>query len=531
MELKRMATTKTDPQEQKKNTGSGFKEAMTRSRRFVYTVELVPGRGSYSETIEQVLEIAKRAAAGGRIHALSITDNAGGRPALAPEAIGLEVLQFGIDPIIHFTCKDKSRNQIESALYALDRVGLRNILALTGDYPLSGFQGESKPVFDLDSVQLLQLMSRMNAGLEIDATVSEVRTNIPPLTLFKGCAVSPFKQLESETILQYFKLLKKFRAGADFAITQVGYDVRKLDELLRFMRSHKIEMPVIGNVFVLNLGTARAMNRKAIPGCVVTNALMEQLERESHQPDKGKAARLLRAAKLIAVLRGLGYSGAHIGGPNLKYEDVEWIIVTSEELAPRWREYVQEFSFPQENGYYLFQKDDETGLNSDVPSIRTNHTGRAPGYAFMRFFHRYVFDWEAPLCGTARAFCKALEDTRLEELFGDLEHLIKFITSRCQKCGDCTLSDIAFLCPQSQCAKYLLNGPCGGSSEGWCEMSPKKRRCIYVKAYERLKSYGEEESLKETYVPPRDWQLNRSSSWANYFLGKDHSAKKHKEKP
>jgi methylenetetrahydrofolate reductase (NADPH) len=323
---------------------------------------------------------------------------------------------------------------------------------------------------------------------------------------------------------QYFKLLKKVRAGADFAITQVGYDVRKFDELLRVMRSYKIDVPVIGNVFVLSLGTARVMNRKLIPGCVVTKALVEQLECESRQPDKGKAARFVRAAKLIAVLRGLGYSGAHIGGPNLKYEDVERIIVTSEELVPRWREYVQEFSFPQKDGYYLFQKDDQTGLNSDVPSIRTNHGGVTPGYALMRFFHRVVFDLEAPLYGAARAFYRALEGTRFEEHFGVLEHFIKIITSRCRKCGDCALSDIAFLCPHSQCPKHLLNGPCGGSSEGWCEVYPGKRRCIYVKAYERLKIYGEEESLKETYVPPCNWQLNQSSSWANYFLGKDHSA-------
>lgn len=522
MEPKRTATIKIGA-----NQESRFKEAITRQSRFVYTLELVPGRGSHGETIEQVLEIAEEAAAGGLIDALSITDSPGGRPALAPEAIGLEVLQFGIDPIIHFTCKDKNRNQIESSLYALDRVGLQNILAITGDYP----EGESKPVFDLDSVQLLRVMSRMNDGLKIDVGASGTNQRIPPVRLFKGCVVSPFKQLESETMTQYFKLIKKVRAGADFVITQVGYDVRKFEELLRFMRACNIDLPVIGNVFVLSAGTARIMNRKSIPGCVVTNELVQQLERESHQPDKGKAARLLRAAKHVAVLRGLGYSGAHIGGRNLKYEDVEWIIATSEELRPRWREYVQEFNFPQENGYYLFRKDGQTGLNSDVPSTRTNHAGSAPGYALMRLLHRFVFDWEAPLYGTVRSFCKVLEDTRLEGLFGGMEHLIKFITSRCRKCGDCALSEIAFLCPLSQCAKHLLNGPCGGSSEGWCEVFPKKRRCIYVKAYERLKLYGEEESLKETYVPPRDWQLNRSSSWSNYFLGKDHSAKKHADEP
>src|SRR5512137_1054145 len=128
-----------------KKPGNRFRDAMIQRDKFIYTVELVPGRGSRGKAHDQVLEIAQKAAAGGLIHALSVTDNPGGHPALAPEVIGFEVRQIGIDPIIHFTCKDKSRNQIESILYAFDMIGMRNILAMTGDYPLYGFEGKSKP--------------------------------------------------------------------------------------------------------------------------------------------------------------------------------------------------------------------------------------------------------------------------------------------------------------------------------------------------------------------------------------------------
>jgi methylenetetrahydrofolate reductase (NADPH) len=69
-----------------------------------------------------------------------------------------------------------------------------------------------------------------------------------------------------------------------------------------------------------------------------------------------------------------------------------------------------------------------------------------------------------------------------------------------------------------------LNGPCGGSVEGWCEVFPGKRQCIYVRAYARLKPYREEETLREGYIPPRNWELDQTSSWANYFLGRDHHA-------
>ena len=181
------------------------------------------GRGSRGKSQEQVLRFAEEAAKGGLVHGLSVTDNPGGHPTLAPDVIGEEICKLGIDPIVHFTCKDKNRNQIESILYALDRIGVHNLLVMTGDFPLYGFQGKAKPVYDLDSIQLLRLIARMNQGLEIDDRAPGGGVGAPPTHTVKGCAISPFKQLESETMAQYFKLTKKVREGADFLITQVGF--------------------------------------------------------------------------------------------------------------------------------------------------------------------------------------------------------------------------------------------------------------------------------------------------------------------
>ena len=76
---------------------------------------------------------------------------------------------------------------------------------------------------------------------------------------------------------------------------------------------------VEGNVYIINKPVARVMNRRGVPGCVVTDDLYRIIENESMSPDKGRAARLTRAAKLSAVLKGIGYDGVHIGGPNLSY--------------------------------------------------------------------------------------------------------------------------------------------------------------------------------------------------------------------
>jgi methylenetetrahydrofolate reductase (NADPH) len=500
-----------------------FRKALEKGE-FVYSLELVPGRGAHVKAVQEIMAMAEKAIKGRRIHALSLTDNAGGHPALFPNVLGREICGMGMNPIIHFTCKDKNRNQIESILYALDRIGIQNLLVMTGDYPLYGFEGKSKPVYDLDSVQLLRLTKTLNEGRCIDAKAPGGGAECPPTHFFKGCAVSPFKMLEAEVFAQYYKLLTKVRMGADFVITQVGYDARKFDELPRFLRQQGIHIPLIGNVYILNRPVARVMNREEVPGCVVTDKLYRIIEEESKAPDKGKDARLDRAAKLIALLKGIGYQGVHIGGPNLKYEDVERVIEKSEKLSADWKEFVPEFSFPQKDGFYLFAEDSKTGLNSDIPNFHLSHPRKKWSYRVMRFFHHFAFLPGAPLFPFARWFFRNLDGTPLEMPFTELEYWIKFFSSRCVRCGDCTLPEVAFLCPQSQCAKYLFNGACGGSSEGWCEVFPGTKRCIYVRAYGRLRAYREEDSLKEGYIRPRNWDLNGTSSWANYFLGRDHQS-------
>jgi methylenetetrahydrofolate reductase (NADPH) len=499
-----------------------LQNALSQRKKFIYTLELVPGRGSRGKNIDEVLKIAEQAARSHRIHALSITDNPGGHPALAPDMLGLEILRMGIEPLIHFTCKDKNRNQLESNLYALDRQGISNLLVMTGDFPLYGFMGKAKPVFDLDSVQVIRFINFLNKGLDIDGKVPGGDIRVPLTHFFKGCNISPFKTFESEVMAQYYKFHNKVKAGADFIITQLGYDARKFDEVIRYMRQQGIEMPIIGNVYILNRAVAEVMNRGGVPGCVVTDDLYKICAEEAKENDKGKAARITRAAKLIAVLRGIGYNGVHIGGPNLRYEDIERVIEKSEALFPHWKAWVPELAFAPKDSFYYFEKDRETGLNTDMPVTRVKHLRKPASYAIMRLFHQAVFAHNAPFYRAAQWFFKKIDGKPLEEPLTELEYWIKFITSRCRRCGDCTLLEVAFLCPQSQCAKYLFNGQCGGSVNGWCEVFPGKKKCIYVRAYNRLKPYGEEESQKRDCIPPRDWALDQTSSWANYFLGRDH---------
>ena len=148
---------------------SSFREGLARRSRFVYTLELVPGRGSRGKTQDGGGTQPRTSRPGEVSLTLSrLPITPGGHPTLFPDVIGIEICRLGIDPIVHFTCKDKNRNQIESILYELNRIGIHNLLVMTGDYPRYGFEGQAKPVCDLDSVQAIRLVSQMNQGLDLD---------------------------------------------------------------------------------------------------------------------------------------------------------------------------------------------------------------------------------------------------------------------------------------------------------------------------------------------------------------------------
>ncbi len=493
-------------------------------RSFVVTFELVPARASKSKVLDEILDFARKAAAGKLISALSITDNAGGHPALTPRALGAEIKALGIDPIIHFSCKDKNRSLIESQLFVLDRSGLRNLLVVTGDYPRHGFMGNAKPVFDLDSVQTLGMVSEMNQGFALDPRAPYGGVKLAPMHFYAGCVVSPFKRLESELVPQYLKLRRKIAAGARFVISQLGFDVRKYDELRQFMDREGLRVPLLGTVFIPTIKLARILSKGIVPGCILPERLLEQMERESRS-DLAEDARLERAARLVAVLKGIGYEGVHLSGPDLSYSQVSWVIEEASKIGDRWRQFIGDFLYPEEWKFWYFRKNPETELNQMEPNLCPDSSlsiGDSLGLGLGCLVHRLAFTPGKALFGLLSKAARRINGSPLEDPFTSFEYWIKRWLYDCQGCGDCTLGEMGFLCPQSQCAKFLLNGPCGGSRDGWCEVWPGKRRCFYVKVYERLKKLGEQSRLGGTPLPPRNWALHDTSSWLNFYLGKDH---------
>jgi methylenetetrahydrofolate reductase (NADPH) len=472
-----------------------------RARRFGYVVELVAS-GLTREA--RLLEVASRLAALPEVVAGSITSYAGGAMGHDPIRVGSAARARGLTPNIHVTCVGEDRQGLRKTLEDLHALGIENVFALTGDYPRTG-PGQPAPVFDLDSVQLVQLISELRRG---------------GMAFHTAVAVSPFKYIEADCVYQYLKLEKKIAAGADLAITQVGWDARKFAELMRYLRERALTTPVLGNVYVLGPKTAERMATGQPPGCWVSPALLETVREESAAKDGGLRARLERAARTVAVLRGLGYAGAYIGGTH-DAGQVAWIIRRSEELAPSWEELEAELGYGDPEGFYLYDRRSShlpvAGSGSRSPGARRQAGTLAPRAldlmgrllpvtrdTWLRRVLRAVMAWVDRRQGLATALERA-ELAVKKPLFG------------CQACGNCVLGHMEYVCPQT-CPKQMRNGPCGGTHLGRCEVVD--RPCIWVEVYQRAKAAGRVDDLK-LYIPPPDRSLQGTSSWINYFLERD----------
>jgi methylenetetrahydrofolate reductase (NADPH) len=498
---------------------------------FVIAVELVTSRGVLEQFGGQALvELSRGLAGNPRVDVVSLTDNPGGNPMINPDMLANRMREVGQEVVLHFACKDMNRNGIESRAWKAASAGLHNILALTGDYPIAGQSGTAAPVFDIDSVGLLHLLGEMNAGVE-EARAPDGR--LLATEFFLGAVVTNHKLFEREVMPQYFKLEKKVRAGAEFAINQLGWNARKDSELLLWVRERELALKLIANVYLLTRGVARVFHAGRIPGCVVSDELLALAEKYGGGGDKGRGFFVDLAAKQVAIARGLGFSGAYIGGhmPIATYDE---ILDRADQISgDQWRDVAKDLRYDRPGEFYLYGRDEQTGLSDGRPreeyleSRRKRRTDlKVPArYRLSRVMHNAVFAQDAPLfkVGT-RLYTRIEEAPRSVQRAAHLaEQVAKVPMFDCKDCGDCSLPDIAYVCPEGPCAKNQRNGPCGGTRDGLCEVYDSE--CIWSQAYERLKAYGEEEDLVKGPVVIKNNALRGTSAWANTFLGRDHNAK------
>jgi len=269
-----------------------FKEKI-QCGKFLVTSEIGPPKGIETKTILEDAELIR-----GRVDGINVTDLQSSVMRLGSLAVCALLKQKGFEPIFQLTCRDRNRLALQSDLLSAAALGIENVLVLTGDHTTLGDHPEAKPVFDLDSVQLLQVVQKLQEGLDMNGNKLEGQ----PPKFCVGAVVNPGADpLEPQII----KMEKKIEAKAEFFQTQAVYDIKVFENFLSKIKHLKTTI-LAGIVLLKSAGMARYMN-KNVAGVFVPDNLIKEME-----GTKDKQAKSVEVAtRLIKELKPMS-GGIHI---------------------------------------------------------------------------------------------------------------------------------------------------------------------------------------------------------------------------
>ncbi|MCE5203882.1 MAG: methylenetetrahydrofolate reductase [Coriobacteriales bacterium] len=250
---------------------------------FVVTGEVAPPRGTDLSAMTATMALL-----GPHCHALNITDNQGASLHLSSLAASRVAREMGFEPIFQQTCRDRNRLALQSDLMAAWTLGLENVLMVTGDDPRSGDHPQAKPVFDIDSTQLLRVAAGMNEGHDMLGRPLKGGTGF-----FLGAAMFP----EAEPWdVQLERARAKVEAGARFFQTQAIFDIDKLARAVEAM--HEVGAKVIAGVLLLRSPRAIDFINERLAGLMVPDAIAQRIRRAA---DPVAAAVELATEQVIAM--------------------------------------------------------------------------------------------------------------------------------------------------------------------------------------------------------------------------------------
>jgi methylenetetrahydrofolate reductase (NADH) len=232
------------------------------SGQFVTTVEYNPPKGT---DITPIMDNAK--ALLGKVHGVNVTDNTAAILRAGSLSVCRMLYEMGHDPVMQVTCRDRNRLAIQSDLLSAHILGIRNILCLTGDYPTVGDHKDAKPVYDLDSIGIMQVIHSLNQGKDLAGHKLQGAT-----ALYIGAAITP-EQDPPGPMLAKFET--KVNAGTKFFQTQAFYDVEKFKAFMKAVR--KFHVKVLAGILVLRSAKMAEFMNANIPGVDVPQAIIEEL--------------------------------------------------------------------------------------------------------------------------------------------------------------------------------------------------------------------------------------------------------------
>jgi methylenetetrahydrofolate reductase (NADPH) len=274
-------------------TDTSFQAAI-RGRSFLVTAEVMPPKGADPSHMVAMAEGLK-----GRVHGVNITD--GSRAVMRMSALAAAVIlqHRGIEPICQMACRDRNRIGLQADLLGASALGIRNVLALTGDPVKAGDHPKARSVFDLESIRLLQLIRQLNQGFD---------SNGNPLTdqataIFPGAAIDP--QSASWSGLQR-RFERKLEAGAQFFQSQLITDFERLDKFMGQIAAG-CDRPILAGIFLLKSAKNALFINRNVPGVNIPQGVIDRLAQAQDPLREG----MLIAAEQIQSAQQL-CQGVHV---------------------------------------------------------------------------------------------------------------------------------------------------------------------------------------------------------------------------
>jgi methionine synthase / methylenetetrahydrofolate reductase(NADPH) len=271
-----------------------------REGEWVVSAQLDPPLGG---DVSGLLEVTQALKDSGLVELVDINENSGARPAMAASVVAASIERVvGLETIPHITSRDSTIMGLESLLLGAHAEGIRNILAVTGDPPEVGDYPGSRGVYEVDAVGLVELIAKLNAGENYNG-----RSIDAPTSFFIGCAVNP---TADDLELELDRFERKIENGAQFAMTQLVFDLEYLDRLLDRLGGEP-PIPLLVGLFPISSYRLALRFHNELPGIIVPDDLQEALRAAG---PRAAEVGMAHARELLAAVRGRA-AGVYLGAP------------------------------------------------------------------------------------------------------------------------------------------------------------------------------------------------------------------------
>ncbi len=380
--------------------------------------------------------------------------------------------------LIYLSGRNTSPEQMQGLLGLAVANNIENLAAVSGDSRLGENASELRKMPFTESVDTLRLLAQRSMKQQV----------------FAGATVNAHINSAPGLYSSIFKLIKKFNSGAEFAVTQAGFDMAQLDALRKYLSWRGYHQCLIARLMLLTPEKMEKITGNMLPGIRISDDFLNILQRELRFSDSQFEAAQYRRLELQAVgCKLLGYSGIQISGADTPQKMQIALNRISRALKEftSLNQWIEEYKFymarsdiaPSERQFYLFEKLlNHTRPESEVPDLTE-----------FKLPEQNIFTRTGD---TARRFFFPEADQQPAEE----RRWLKKLLANCQNCSQCRLPQTQFYCV-ARCPKQLNNGPCGGVKEnGCCEVG--NFNCVHWQIWHAAEKRKECDALENNYISP-----------------------------